>query len=116
MLTLKLITFINAMLAAPYPVQLMYIMALQLISGMFPVNEVVIFSTLSAYNTLTRRKDDRDYEVMHSLLIGFMDIVYVLFAAHQYGAKPTVQTYIASSIITTLGLQFGAEYALIRAP
>lgn len=116
MFTLKLITFISAILAAPYPVQLMYLLALQLISGMFPVNEVVIFSTLSAYNTLSRRKDDPDYEVMHTMLIGFMDIVYLILAAFQYGAKETVQTYLASSFITVLGLQFGAEYALPQAP
>jgi hypothetical protein len=116
MFTLKLITFINAILASPYPVQLMYIMALQLISGMFPVNEVVIFSTLSSYNAFNRVRNDPEYEALYSLFIGIMDIVYVSFAAHEYGAKATVQTYIASSFITILGLQFGAEYALIRAP
>jgi len=112
MFTLKLITFINAILAAPYPVQLMYILALQLISGMFPVNDLVIFSTLSAYNTLTRRRDDPDYEILHTFFIGFMDIMYIALSAYEYGAKLTVQTYIASSFITILGLQYGAGYAL----
>ena len=112
MLTLKLITCINAILATPYPVQLMYILALQLISGMFPVNDIVIFSTLSTYNTLTRRRDDPDYEALHAFFIGFMDIIYVALSAYEYGAKTTVQTYIASSFITILSLQYGAGYAL----
>lgn len=108
MFTLKLITFINAILAVPYPVQLMYLLALQLISGLFHINDVVIFSTLSSFNTFSRRKDDPDYETLHSLLIGTMDIVYLSLAGFEYGAKETVQTYIASSFITILGLQFAA--------
>ena len=109
MFTLKLITFINAILAIPYPDQLMYLLALQLISGLFPINDVVIFSTLSSFNTFTRRKDDRDYEALHSLLIGTMDIVYLSLAGFVYGAKETIQTYIASSFITIIGLQFAAR-------
>ena len=109
MFTLKLIMFINAMLAAPYPVQLMYILALQLILGMFPVNDIVIFSTLSAYNRLTCRKDDPDYDELYSFFIRFMDIMFVILSAYEYGAKLTVQIYIASSFITILGLQFVAE-------
>jgi hypothetical protein len=112
MFTLKLITFINAILADPYPAQLMYIMALQLISGIFPINDVVIFSTLSSYNAFKCKREEADY---YSLFIGIMDIVFVLLAAHEYGAKETVQTYIASSFITILGLQYGAGYALIQA-
>jgi hypothetical protein len=108
MFTLKLITFINAILAIPYPDQLMYLLALQLISGLFPINDVVIFSTLSSFNTFSRRKDDLDYEVLHSLLIGTMDIVYISLAGFEYGAKVTIQTYIASSFITIIGLQIAA--------
>lgn len=104
------------MVAAPYPVHLMYIMALQLISGIFPINEVVIFSTLSTYNTLTRRNYEPDYQVMHTFFIGCMDIVYIALSAYEYGAKLTVQIYLTSSFITILGLQFVAEYALIQVP
>ena len=113
MFTLKLIAFINAMLADPYPAQLMYLMALQLISGIFPVNEIVIFSTLSSYNAFKCKREEADY---YSLFIGIMDIVFLCLAAYEYGPKETVQTYIGSSFITILGLQYGAEYALIRAP
>ena len=111
MFTLKLITFINAILADPYPVQLMYIMALQLISGIFPVNDVVIFSTLSSYNAFKCKTE----EAYYSMFFGIMDIVYILLAAHEYGVKETVQTYISSSFITILGLQYAAGYALIQA-
>lgn len=101
MFTLKLISFINAILAAPYPYQLMYSLALQLMSGLFVLNDVVIFSSLSAYNSSTRRPDD----TLHTLFIGIMDIVYIVCSAYEYGAKLTVQTYIASSFITIIALQ-----------